>query len=65
MVLALGGNALLGAKEKGTISEQEANAARTAKELLPILKTDYDLVITHGNGPQVGNILIQNESALI
>ena len=63
MVLALGGNALLGAKEKGTISEQEANAARTAKELLPILQADCDLVITHGNGPQVGNILIQNESA--
>jgi carbamate kinase len=63
LVLALGGNALLTEKEKGTISEQEANAARTAKELLPLLKADYDLVITHGNGPQVGNILIQNESA--
>lgn len=58
----MGGNALLTNKEKGTISEQEANATRTAKEILPLLKSDYDIVITHGNGPQVGNILIQNES---
>lgn len=64
VVLALGGNALLTSKEKGTISEQEANAARTAKELFPLLKSDNEIVITHGNGPQVGNILIQNESAI-
>jgi len=63
VVLAFGGNALLAEKEKGTISEQEANAARTAQEIFPLVVGDYDIIITHGNGPQVGNILIQNEEA--
>lgn len=63
IVLALGGNALLDSKSKGTIEEREAAATQTAKQLLNILKSEYDVVLTHGNGPQVGNILIQNEEA--
>ncbi|MFA5795334.1 MAG: carbamate kinase [Candidatus Brocadiia bacterium] len=62
-VIALGGNALLKDKEKGTIQEHERNAAETCAHFLPLLKGDYQIVITHGNGPQVGNILIQNETA--
>ena len=63
VVVALGGNALLQAGEKGTIQEQERNAVQTCRHLLPLLKNDYHIVITHGNGPQVGNILIRNEEA--
>ncbi|MEK7450037.1 MAG: carbamate kinase [Planctomycetota bacterium] len=63
VVVALGGNALLQSGEKGTIQEQERHAVQTCQYLVPLLKNDYHLVITHGNGPQVGNILLQNEEA--
>jgi len=59
-VVAFGGNALLRAGQKGTISEQEKNAYDTCNNLVDLIKKDYSLVITHGNGPQVGNILLQN-----
>jgi carbamate kinase len=62
-VIALGGNALLKKGEKGTIHELETNAAETFNYLLPLIKGDWQMVITHGNGPQVGNTLIQHESA--
>ncbi|MBM4159128.1 MAG: carbamate kinase [Ignavibacteria bacterium] len=63
LVIALGGNALLEDNVEGTIEDREYSAHKTAELLIPILKSDYDLIITHGNGPQVGNILIQNEEA--
>ena len=63
LVLALGGNALLLPKQKGTIDEKETAADDTAVYLLQIIKQDYELIITHGNGPQVGNVLIQNDEA--
>lgn len=59
-VVAFGGNALLRGDQKGTIDEQEANALSTSERLLTLINKDYDLVITHGNGPQVGNILLAN-----
>ena len=59
-VLAFGGNALLRGDQKGTISEQEQNVYDTCLSLLELIKKDYNIVITHGNGPQVGNILLQN-----
>lgn len=59
-VVAFGGNALLRSDQKGTIDEQEANALSTSERLLTLVQKDYDLVITHGNGPQVGNILLAN-----
>jgi carbamate kinase len=59
-VVALGGNALLRSDQKGTIDEQEGNALATAKSLVKLLDRDYNIVITHGNGPQVGNILLAN-----
>lgn len=61
-VTALGGNALLREDEKGTIEEQEKNAAETVENLIFLIKDGYDLVITHGNGPQVGNILLRNDA---
>lgn len=62
-VIALGGNALLKPGEKGTISELERNTAETCRYFLSLIKNDWQIVITHGNGPQVGNTLIQHESA--
>ncbi len=61
-VVAFGGNALLRANEVGTIEEQEKNTLDTCEKLIGLLRDDYNLVITHGNGPQVGNILLRNEA---
>lgn len=62
-VVALGGNALLQSDQKGTIEEQELNAYQTSEKLLVLIKEkQYDLVVTHGNGPQVGNLLLNNSA---
>ncbi|MBP8613364.1 MAG: carbamate kinase [Firmicutes bacterium] len=62
-VVALGGNAILQKGDKGTAEDQRRNVERTAEQLVRLVEKGYRLVITHGNGPQVGNILIQNEAA--
>ena len=59
-VIALGGNALIKDGQKGTIDDQEQNAYETCENLLKLLNNGYNLVITHGNGPQVGNIMLAN-----
>jgi len=61
-VVAFGGNALLRGDEKGTIDEQEKNTYDTCVRLFGLMKSGYNVVITHGNGPQVGNILLRNEA---
>lgn len=61
-VVALGGNALLRGSQSGTIDEQEDNTTETLENLLFLIKEEYNLVITHGNGPQVGNILMRNDA---
>ncbi len=61
-VVAFGGNALLKSGQKGTIDEQLENVHETCQNLLPLIKNNYDLVIGHGNGPQVGNVLLQHEA---
>ena len=61
-VVALGGNALLRGDQLGTIDEQEANTTETIENLIFLIRQGYDLVITHGNGPQVGNILMRNDA---
>ncbi len=61
-VVALGGNALLRGNEIGTIQQQEKNTYDTCINLLNLIKDDFQLVITHGNGPQVGNIMLRNEA---
>lgn len=61
-VVALGGNALLRGDQIGTIDEQEKNTTETLENLIFLIKEGYDLVITHGNGPQVGNILMRNDA---
>jgi carbamate kinase len=61
-VIALGGNALIRPGELGTAAEQRANLRTTCEALRPLLN-DGDLVVTHGNGPQVGNELVRQERA--
>jgi carbamate kinase len=61
-VVALGGNALIRPGERGTAAEQRANLRETCEALRPLLG-DGDLVVTHGNGPQVGNELVRQERA--
>src|SRR5205823_4031107 len=61
-VVALGGNALMRPGERGTAAEQRANLRETCEALRPLLG-DSDLVVTHGNGPQVGNELVRQERA--
>lgn len=63
LVVALGGNALLRKGEKGTLEEQFTNARVTAREIVDLVTRGYRVVITHGNGPQVGNIYLQQEIA--
>ena len=61
-VIALGGNALMRPGERGTAAEQRANLRETCEALRPLL-ADGELVVTHGNGPQVGNELVRQERA--
>ena len=61
-VVALGGNALQRNNQRGTIEEQEKNTFKTLENLIFLINEGYDLVITHGNGPQVGDLLQRNEA---
>ncbi|MFW6121259.1 MAG: carbamate kinase [Petrotogales bacterium] len=62
-VIALGGNALIKKGQKGTIYEQFANTRRSTQSIVKMIKEGWDLVITHGNAPQVGAIMLQNKVA--
>ena len=62
-VVAFGGNALLRAEDRGTQEEQIARAKQAARWLAEIVRHGYKLIVVHGNGPQVGNILVQAEEA--
>jgi len=62
-VVAFGGNALLRPEDRGTQEEQIARAKQAARWLAEIVRHGYKLIVVHGNGPQVGNILIQAEEA--
>ncbi len=61
-VVAFGGNALLRGHQKGTIDEQEKNVYDSCQSLVSLIKQGKNLVIAHGNGPQVGNVLLQHEA---
>jgi len=62
-VIALGGNALIKDGQEGNIHEQFENTRTIVKSIVKIIKEGWDIVITHGNGPQVGAILLQNDLA--
>ena len=63
LLIALGGNAMLRAGQRGTYDEQMENIRISCQRLVELYKEGHTMVITHGNGPQVGNLLIQNECA--
>ena len=63
-LIAFGGNAILPNNQRGLQSEQIKNAQRAAQLMIHIVKKGYDLIIVHGNGPQVGNLLIQMEESI-
>lgn len=61
VVVALGGNAILQRGQRGTADEQMQNVRATAEQIARMIEAGYEVIVTHGNGPQVGAILIQNE----
>ena len=61
-LIAIGGNALLKEKEQGLQEEQLENARECAEMFANVIQAGYSLCVVHGNGPQVGNILIQQEA---
>ena len=63
MLIAVGGNSLIRAGEKGTVAEEWRNARRTAAAIIELIKTGHRVVVTHGNGPQVGAQLLRSERA--
>ncbi len=60
-IVAMGGHAFQKPGQKGTIEEQEKNAASIAGHLMTLVERQYNLVVTHGNGPQVGDALLRTE----
>ncbi len=60
-MVAFGGNALLRSGQKGTYQEQISNVEQTCESLCNLLERNYNIVIGHGNGPQVGNVMLQHE----
>ena len=62
-MIALGGNAILRSKELSSYDDQFENVRRTARHVVDLTRGGAEVVLTHGNGPQVGNLLIQNEAA--
>lgn len=62
-LIAFGGNAILPENQKGLQEEQMRNAQKAAEMMVQIIKKGYELIVVHGNGPQVGNLLIQMEEA--
>lgn len=62
-LIAIGGNSLIRAGERGTLDEQAANAGATATSIAKMIKLGWELVITHGNGPQAGAALLRSERA--
>jgi carbamate kinase len=63
-LIAFGGNAILPKEQRGLQDEQMRNARKAAQLMIYIVKKGFDLIIVHGNGPQVGNLLIQMEESI-
>lgn len=64
VVIALGGNALLRSNQKGTYQEQIDNVTETCNAILPFVERGYRVILGHGNGPQVGNVMLQHEAGM-
>ena len=63
VVVAIGGNALVQEHQRGTFDEQLSNITQSVDALVGLLRQGYRLIVTHGNGPQVGNLYLQGEMA--
>lgn len=63
-LIAFGGNAILPKDQRGLQSEQMKNSQKAAHLMIHVVKKGYDLIIVHGNGPQVGNLLLQMEESI-
>ncbi len=61
-VVALGGNAITQKGEEGNIAQQFSNTRKTLNGIMELIRREYRLVITHGNGPQVGNLFLMVEA---
>jgi len=64
VVIALGGNAIIREGEEGNIHQQFKNTRSSLDGIIEVIKDDYNIVITHGNGPQAGNMLIRTEEGV-
>jgi carbamate kinase len=62
-LIAFGGNVMLPVEDRGSAREQYNHARRAAALMVDVVKKGYELIVVHGNGPQVGNILLQMETA--
>ena len=62
-VVAFGGNAILDAGDDGSFATQMEKAKAACRQMLAVLHRGYHLILVHGNGPQVGNLLVQFEKA--
>lgn len=63
VVIAIGGNSIIRPGERGTIAQQWAAADETCRHIASIIRDGWRVIITHGNGPQIGNILLRSEIA--
>src|SRR5262252_4516273 len=63
LMIAIGGNAIHPERIRGTPAEQSAVAATLSQQLLPVMELDNELILTHGNGPVVGKILMRQSLA--
>ena len=63
-LIAFGGNAILPKNQRGLQAEQMKRSQMAAQLMIEVVKKGYELIIVHGNGPQVGNLLIQMEESV-
>ena len=63
IIVALGGNAITNPEDEGNVDDQFANSRIAARPLADLIEQGHQLVITHGNGPQIGNFLLRNDAA--
>jgi carbamate kinase len=63
IIVALGGNAITNPEDEGNVDDQFANSRIAARPLADLVEQGHQLVITHGNGPQIGNFLLRNDAA--
>ncbi len=64
IVLALGGNAIIKKGQRGTVGEQFDNVVESMQKILPLIRDGHKIIITHGNGPTVGHMMIRVEAGL-